>query len=193
MSSGGGAAGGGACAARGAVENGPPPENVGSVLSPSSASAAAAAAREEEAAPARAAAPAEPHAFAFGGAPHEVPHEGREALRVERLRDDRVRADALGARLVERLERSREEDDRHEPAAGKLLHLLAQLVPGPARHHGVREDDVGLERPRGASAASSPLPTALQLELAARERQLHHLADGQTVVRQEDAARAWLE
>ena len=110
---------------------------------------------------------------------------GDQRLRLERLGQEPVAADAGGPVLVERLEGAGEEQDRDVGQRRRLLDEVADLVAVLLRHDDVAEDEVRthvldlLDR-------QAPVPHRHDLEVLVRERQLDDFLDGDAVVRKQD-------
>jgi hypothetical protein len=94
-----------------------------------------------------------------------------------------VRARGAGAVLVEGLERAGEEEDRDRAERRVALDRLAELVPVPARHHHVREDDVGLQLARLRERVLTVVHGG-DAEVLVREGDAHDLLDRDRVVRE---------
>ena len=112
-------------------------------------------------------------------------HLREELVGVERLGDDRIRADPLRAVPVERLESAGQKNDGDARRGRVSLDRLAHLVSVLLRHDGVGEDQVRADF-ANAIERSLSIRHAHELVIAVGERQLDHLLNGQAVVGQQD-------
>ena len=114
----------------------------------------------------------------------QLAHPADHLARLERFDEHLVAADRAAPRLVERLERPGQQDDR-DPGARRIApHERSDLVAVLARHADVGQHDVGLV-PRDRFDGAGAVADRHDVDVLVRERQLDHALDRGAVVGQQ--------
>ena len=112
-------------------------------------------------------------------------HPADDQLRLERLRQHAVAAGRRRSRVIDRLERARQQDDGNVGEPGGFFDVLRDLVAVLAGHADVGQHDV---RRRGVEARDRLVAVADRddLDVLVRERQLDDALNGDAVVGEEE-------
>ena len=116
-----------------------------------------------------------------------VAHLVHQRVGVPRLRQLAVRASFLTARVVVRLLAGRQDEHRHRAQRRVGLDRRAEIVAGAARHHAVRDDQVGVRALRERQPLVGRARPGHRHVIRARERHGEGFLDRHAVVGDQDA------
>ena len=111
-----------------------------------------------------------------------------DQLRLERLRQDAVAREGVGARWIDRLGRAGQEHDRDVRQPRRVLHVRGDFVAVFSRHADVGQHDVGR---LGIETRDRLVAIAHRhdLDVFVGERKLDHALNRDAVVREQESMR----